>query len=305
MASRLALCIAFGASLALLVGGCPPRAEPPGYDQAARRDGRLLVFVSIQPQAYFVERIAGERARVEVLVPPGQSPETFEPTPTQMGALAGADVFFRIGVPFEDGMIARITSTVKGLNVIDTRRGVPLREFAEHGEAHTHGGHEHGADDPHIWLAPRLVEIQAGTIADELARLDPTHAEEYEANREAFVRELGALHDELAAILPEGATITVFHPSWGYFCDEFGLTQVAVEVGGKEPAPRQLQQMIEEARARRVSTIFVEPQFATASAQTIAREIGAEVVPIDPLARDWASNLRDVARKIAAAEVRQ
>ncbi len=273
----------------VLAGGCRRPVAPP-EDASPSADGRLSVFVSIPPQAYFVERIAGERVRIEVLVPPGQSPATYEPTPTQMAALAGADALLRIGVPFENGLMARIGESMPGLNVVDTRTGVPLRSFGEH-----------GAEDPHIWLAPRLVEIQAGTIADELARLDPAHADEYEANRAAFVRELDALHEELAAVLPEGATITVFHPSWGYFCDEFGLRQVAIEVGGKEPAPRRLQQMIEEARARQVSTVFVEPQFSSASAQAIAREIGAQVVSLDPLARDWADNLRDVAHKIADA----
>jgi len=292
------------ATLALLAGlpGCPPDASPP-EDRSPAAGARLSV--SIPPQAHFVERIAGERARIEVLVPPGQSPATYEPTPTQMGVLAEADVFFRIGVPFEAGLMTRIGESMPGLHVVDTRSGVPLRSFAEHGDSHDAGGaHDHGGEDPHIWLAPQLVEIQAGTIADELTRLDPAHADEYEANRARFVGELRSLHEELAAILPTGATITVFHPSWGYFCDEFGLRQVAIEVEGKEPAPRQLQQMIEDARARQVRTVFVEPQFSSASAQAIAREIGADVVAIDPLARDWAANLRDVAHKIAAAEVR-
>lgn len=288
----------------VLAGGCQPPQTSPASDSPSPPDARPTVFVSIEPQAYFAERVAGGRARVEVLVPPGQSPATYEPTPAQMAALAGADVFFRIGVPFEAGLMARIGESMPQLNVVDTRLGVPLRSFAEHGDPHEAGGaHDHGGDDPHIWLAPRLVEIQAGTIAGELARLDPAHADGYEANRVAFVEELRALHDELAGILPRGATITVFHPSWGYLCDEFGLTQVAIEVEGKEPAPRQLQQMIDDARARQVSTIFVEPQFSSASAQAIAREIGAQVVPIDPLARDWAANLRDVAHAIAVAEV--
>lgn len=306
--SAMRTAVAFGLLAAMFVAlagiiGCPHAGSPPPEPAAPVEDGRLSVFVSIPPQAYFVERVAGEHARVEVLVPPGQSPATYEPTPTQMAALADADVFFRIGVPFENGLMARIAQSMPRLEVVDTRQGVPLLSFSEHGDGQAAGtaAHDGGVKDPHIWLAPRLVETQAGVIAEELSRLDPAHADEYEANRAAFVQELRAVHDELAGILPRGVTITVFHPSWGYFCDEFGLEQVAIEVEGKEPTPRQLQRTIEQMRAEQVRTVFVEPQFATASAQAIAREIGAQVVAIDPLARDWPANLRDVAHKIAEA----
>lgn len=290
------------------LSGCRPTPQtaqenaPPADDGSATKS-KLFVFVSIPPQAYFVERVGGEMVDVQVLVPPGQSPATYEPTPMQMSALAKADVFFRIGVPFETALMERIEASMPDLNVVDMRQGVPLRTFGAHKHVAADWVSERdgGANDPHIWLAPRLVEVQIQTIAEELARLDPPHAESYYQSMRQFRTELQQLHHELEQILPAGGSFLVYHPSWGYFADEFGLKQVVVEVEGKEPGPRRLQQIIEWAREHSVNTVFVEPQFATASARSIAREIGAEVVSIDPLARDWMDNLREVARKIAAA----
>lgn len=285
------------AALALGAGCRPPSApsEGPPASSAA-----VAAFVSIDPQAYFVERIGGERVAVSVLVAPGQSPETYEPTATQMAALARCDVYFRIGLPFEDGLLERLQASMPDLNVVDTRAGVPLRGLTAHGA----GDHEHeGGKDPHIWLAPRLVIAQARTIRDELKRLDPAGAELYDENLRAFARELMALQAEITAILRpvRGREIFVFHPSYGYFVDAFGLKQVAVEVEGKEPTPRELQALIARARAAQARAIFVQPQFSTASAEAVAREIGAQVVPLDPLARDWPGNMRAMARAIVEA----
>jgi len=277
------------------LGGCRAReAEAP----LGTSDGRaaLSVFVSIPPQAYSVARVGGERVTVGVLVRPGQSPATYEPTPTQMVALTEADVFFRIGVPFENGLMARLEASTPDLNVVDTRRGIDLRPM----DADGHGDAHEAAKDPHIWLAPQLVIVQARTVCDELRRLDAAGAGEYEANLQALVADLEALDREIAETLAplRGGEILVFHPSYGYFADAYGLKQVAVEVEGKEPSPRQLQAIISRARDRNVRVIFVQPEFATTSADAIAREIGATVVPLDPLARDYMANLRDMARRI-------
>lgn len=281
-----------------LLGGCPRGASPP-QETPTESPVAVRAFVSIEPQAYFVERIGGERVRVSVLVGPGQSPATYEPTPAQMAELARADVYFRIGVPFEEGLLERLRVSMPNLNIVDTREGVPLRDMKSH-RASDHG---HGRKDPHIWLAPRLAIAQARTIRDELKRLDPEGADLYDANLRAFAREAMALHAEIAEILRpvRGKEMFVFHPSYGYFADAFGLRQVAVEIEGKEPSPRELEAIIARARAARVRAIFVQPQFATASAEAIAREIGARVVPLDPLARDWPNNLRAMAHAIADA----
>lgn len=282
------------AALALLAAGC---AREPGTEPQAPA-ATVRVCVSIPPQAFFVERIGGERVSVEVLVGPGQSPATYEPTPTQMAALDEADVYFRIGVPFEDALMDRISASMPDLNVVDLRRGITLRPIAGHG--HDHG---HGRLDPHTWLDPRLAAVQARTIEQELAGLDPAGAGIYAAGLAALEAELRQVDAQVAAQLEpvKGRQLFVFHPAFGYFADAYGLVQVPIEIEGREPAPRELEEVIELARSRGIRAIFIQPEFSDASARAIASELGAQVVRIDPLARDYLANLREMARKIRNA----
>ena len=289
-------------ALLLMAGSCTPA----GNDGArlvtpVDSSARLKVFVSIPPQAYFVERVGGERVDVDVLVRPGQSPATYEPTPKQMAALADAEVYFRIGVPFETPLIGKIAATFANLRIVDTREGITLRRMEVHGHD---GGPDHshhdGAPDPHLWLDPRLVKVQAQTICRALSKLDPARAGEFQRNLQAFQAELDEVHARLTTVLAplKGRELFVFHPAYGYFADAYGLKQVAVESGGKEPGQRSLVALIEEARRKGVRLIFVQPQFAVTAAEMIAEAIGGAVVPLDPLARDYLENLGEMASKI-------
>ncbi|MFO0840338.1 MAG: zinc ABC transporter substrate-binding protein [Phycisphaerae bacterium] len=286
------------------IAGCGQQPAESRADSAVIR-----AFVSIPPQAYFVERIGGSRVHVESLVGPGQSPHVFEPTPRQAAELAQARIYFTIGLPFEQRMIEKLCDTFRNLRFVDSGAGVPRRllesgELCAHDE-HSEHEHAHSADqsDPHIWMSPRLAKTLATNICDGLSAIDPPGAEEYRANRASLLRDLDDLHAELSAALAplRGREIFVYHAAFGYFTAEYGLRQVAVEIGGREPTPQQLADLIAHARAAGVRVVFVLPQFSKKSAEALAHEIGAAVVPIDDLSRDYVSNLRDVARKIARA----
>lgn len=256
----------------------------------------VKVFVSILPQAYFVERIGGDDVQVEVLVGPGQSPHTYEPTPKQMARLGDADIFFRIGIPLEKSLVPKISRSFPGLLIVDTRKGVTL--LASDPRGHDHD--EAGAPDPHIWLDPKRVMIQSMTICDALVRFDPARAAKYEKNLETFMNDLSMLDHELQRVFTplRKSRVYVFHPAFGYLADAYGFTQVPVEVGGKEPGARQLADLIARARADRVRVIFIQPQFSRIRAQAVAREIGGAVVPIDPLPKDYMSEMMTLARTI-------
>ncbi len=264
------------------------------------------MFVSIEPQAYFVERIGGKHVRVEVLVGPGQSPHTFDPTPKQMGRLCATDAFFRIGVPFENQLMEKLADAMAKVPSIDTREGVILRQLDGASGSHSHSAHEHGGgahageDDPHIWLDPKRVKIQAANISKGLKRIDPDHAEDYEHNLAAFCADLDELDLELrSALAPcKGRPFFVFHDAYGYFAEAYGLLQMPVEAGGKEPSAKQLVGIIDRAKELKVKLIFVDPQFSVKSAQAIAKAIGGVVVTLDPLSRDYLANLRKMARDI-------
>ncbi|MGC9317416.1 MAG: metal ABC transporter solute-binding protein, Zn/Mn family [Armatimonadota bacterium] len=279
----------------VLLAGLSCRESPEEERPGALSEPTVSAFVSIPPQAYFVERVGGIHVQVKVLVGPGHSPATYEPSPSQMSALDDADVYFRIGVPFEEALVERIQASMPDLRIVDTRRGIELRPM-EADNAHAGEGRK----DPHTWLDPDLAKVQARTICEELQDLDPQHADEYERNLDGLIADLDALDDEIArALAPfRGSEILVFHPAYGYFADAYGLKQVAIEMEGKRPTPRQLEAIIEDAQRRDIRAIFVQPQFSTASAEAIAREIDAVVVPLDPLARDYLANLREMAERI-------
>ncbi len=272
-------------------------------------------FVTIAPQKYFADKISGGLIPASVMILPGANPHAYEPKPKQMAELAKASIYFTIGDTFDTVWTERIKGTNPGITVVRTEDGVekiPMEDHHEHdgedhpeGQAEHHGGHDHGGLDPHIWLDPSLVKIQAQNIRDGLCAIDPQHADQYRANAEAFLRELDALDTEIRAILApipkERRTFLVFHPSWGYFARAYDLRQASIEIEGKEPSPRELAGIIELGREIGAKVIFVQPQFSEKSAAVIAKQIGARVVRLDPLAQDWADNLRQAAKAIAAS----
>lgn len=275
----------------------------------------IEVFVSIVPQKYFVERIGGESVQVSVMVQPGANPATYEPKPRQMVALSKAKAYFAIGVPFEAVWLNRISLANPGMTVIHTEEGIERRTM----EGHLHGEEGHSikekgegeevedhqvVKDPHIWLSPRLVKVQARNTLNGLLRIDPTRATSYEKNYKRFIAEIDALDKEIKGIFDgkgEGKVFMVFHPAWGYFAQAYGLEQVAVEMEGKEPGPVDLRELIHYAREEGIKAIFVQPEFSTKSAKAIAGAIQGEVIFANPLALDWADNLKKVAEKFEAA----
>lgn len=276
---------------------------------------QVKAFVSIAPQQYFVQKIGGDMVDVSVLVPPGADPHTYEPKPRQMAELARTAVYFAVGIDFEKAWMKKIAATNPNMRIVDTDAGIekmalPAHHHEEKGHTHSHGkkksahSHDHaGGPDPHVWLSPPLVKIQARQIADGLIAVDSANRSRYEDNMAGFLREIDALGTELKALFAgsPGARFMVFHPSWGYFAQAYGLEQVPIEIEGKDPKPAQLKELIRRAREQGIKVVFVQPQFSSKSAEMVAREIGGQVVAVDPLAADWADNLREVGRRFKAA----
>ncbi len=290
---------------------------------------KVNAFVSILPQKYFLARVGGDRVNASVLVQPGKSPATYTPTVKQMTTLSRADVYFRIGVPFENAVLPKIEKTMPGLPVVDTRKGIELiamaahhhheekhegdhehgehedehHEHAEHEGEHEADGrddHEHGGKDPHIWLDPNLVKIQARTMRDALSELDPEGAETYKTNCAAFVEDLDALDRKLRQTLApmKGKNLFVYHPAFGYFARAYELEQRPIEIAGKSPSARKLAELIEQMKKEGARVIFVQPQFSRKSAEIIADAVGGAVVAMNPLAEDYIANLESMAEAV-------
>ncbi len=268
----------------------------------------LEVFVSVLPQATFVARVGGEHVKVDALTRPGQSPETFEPTPQQVAELAQADLFIGIGMPFEQAWMPRLQAANPRMRVMDARAGMDLLPLDPHGHEDDQGPagqvpQAKAVGDPHLWTSPLLVARMSADIRDTLSALDPAHAEDYAHNQARFVAELESLDQEIRSQLQDlpSRKFLVFHPAWGYFAQAYGLTQVPIEQGGKEPGARTLVTLIEQAKRDQIRVVFSQPESDPRFAEQIARAIGGQVIAIDPLAPDYVANLREVARQIATA----
>jgi zinc transport system substrate-binding protein len=270
-ARRLAACLA-----AALLGAMAHATDKP------------LIAVSVVPQAYFVERIAGPLVDVEVLVPPGANEASFEPTMRQMQAVSRAVLYLKVGHPgflFEQAWLGRLAATNPSMRVVDGSAGVPSDV------------------DPHVWVAPSAVRVIARNLEAALADLLPSHRPELAANLAAFEHDIDLLDAELRQKLAPyaGRRFLVVHPAWSRFARDYGLEQMSIEEEAKEPSPMQLARRIEEARAAGIRTVFVQPQVSRKEAEMVASQLGGRVAILDPLAKDWPANLRAVAKALAAA----
>ena len=261
----------------------------------------VIVVVSVEPHAFLVEQIGGGRVRVEVLVPAGKEPETYQATPDKLRVLSYAQVFFRTGMPMEEPLIPKLQSLSKQLHIVDLRGSLSLRILEIHscyGSDHIH----HGQTDPHIWFAPTLLKTEAETVLRTLQQCDPDGSEMYQENYDNLLLKIEAVRSEIAEILAskQNEIVFVFHPAYGYFCEEFGLQQWAIEYDGKSPKPQQIADLIEEIKKlRSVPNIFVQPEFSRSSAQAAAEAIGANVVVHSPLERNVLDSMLRFARLIA------
>ncbi len=280
----------------LLALGSVACGSRPASEATANRP--LAVAVSVLPQKYIVERIGGPTVSVSVLIGPGQSPVTYDPTPRQMASLAGTRLYFTMGLEFERAWLGRMRAVHPDMTVVHMLgdiRLLPLEGAIEPGEE--------GGQDPHVWMSPRLARVMAGTIRDALAEALPERRELFDLNYRRFGDHLDELDGEIREILRDLPTRTfmAFHPAWRYFAEEYGLRQIPIESHGKEPGARSLARLINRAREERVRVLVVQEQFSRTTAETVGHAVGARVISLDPLAEDYVNNLRLVAEALAEA----
>jgi len=261
----------------------------------------INAVVSIAPELTFVKAIGGDKIDVSLMVQVGNSPHTYEPKPSQMTAIAKADLYFAIDVEFEHVWLPKFHSLNEKMQIIDLADGVTKIEMA-HGH-HAHETHdEHDGKDPHIWTSPANVKVIAQNIYKALSTIDSTNTKYYENNLNRFLTKIDNTDKqikELLSTLKSSRKFMVFHPSWGYFAKAYNLEQIAVEVEGKSPKPRELVHLIKEAKEEKVSAIITQPEFSDASAKVIANELHIPVVKISPMAKNWSDTLIFMAKTVA------
>ncbi len=269
---------------------------------------KVQVVVSIPPQTYFVRQIGGDLVDVISMLPEGGFPHTYEPTPKQMKLLSKADMYVRIRVEFENAWWEKMLAANPDMYVVDSTVGI---DFIE-GQAHDYHkdadkSHKQDADeiaqrrDPHIWLSPKMVKLQGETICEGLIYVDPKNKATYTTNKEAFLKALDDLDRDIQEMLANLKTrkFMVFHPSWAYFARDYNLEQIPIEIEGKEPSAVEMTTLMETAKDENIRVIFVQPQTSRRSVEIIAKQIGANVEILNPLAINWMENMRTVAETLA------
>lgn len=283
-------------SLLLMLVSCSDR---PAANQ------EKIVTVSILPQKFLVESLCGDHFKVRVLLPPGANHETFEPTPGDMAGLEGASLYVSTGLlDFERNWLPRFTGSMKQLTVVNCSKGIELLggHNHDHGDQKRHEDDDHNTGlDPHIWLSPQAMKLQAIAVTHSLVSSDSTNVQFYISRLEKFNQLVDSTDQEIRKILmnSKGKAFMIFHPALAYFARDYGLEQISIEEEGKEPSASKIQSLIDIARSKNIKCILVSKEFDLRHAEAIAKEINAKVVTFDPMAENWVSNMTELARIIS------
>lgn len=261
-----------------------------------------IISVSILPQKYFTEQIAGQGYKINVLIPPGASPATYEPTPRQMQELTDSDVYLRIGeIAFERAWIERYQNQNPTLEVYDLSKGIDLiRSEEEHNHHDHHADHRHVGPDPHIWLSPENALIISENIYHSLSNIYPSDSARFQEGLQKLkkiINEIDSLYKSRSSQL-QAKEFLIYHPALTYLAEDYGMTQHVLEFEGKEPPPSHIAKIIRTAREQDIDFIFVQKQFSLDNAESLAREIDARVIPIDPLAEDWPGEMKKILNQL-------
>lgn len=254
-----------------------------------------IAIVSVAPHKFFVEKIAGDTVKVIVIVPATSTPHSYEPSPRQIMEAAKADVWFRIGEGFEKKAIQALQAYRPQMKIVDLRYKLPLIP-APH---HCHSGNCCSADgaDLHIWLSLKMAQIEAETIAASLQTLYPQNKDFYQENLVKFLGELQTRDNRFKELFAndKGRVVMVSHPAYAYFCRDYDLQQLSIEVEGKEPTPQTMNKILERARGLKINTVFTQAQYGIKGATLIAELLSAKVVDLNPYAEDYLKSMDDIA----------
>lgn len=280
-------------------------------------EGKRMLTVTIEPQRYFLDQIVGNAFAINTLVPPGSSPETYEPAPSVMVDMAKSDIYFMVGdLGFENAWSKRLAENNPNVAIVNCSEGIERMEghdhshdqehYHAHDHDHHHGDitahvHAHSGVDPHVWSSPRAVKVLVRNMLDAVVKLDPDNEETFRTNFDTLsvkIERTDSLIRDLLKDAPSKSFI-IYHPALGYFARDYGLHQISIEFEGKSPSPSQIKEIVDVARKEKINTIFIERGFDTKNASVIAQEIGAEVFEIDPLRYEWDEELLRIATILA------
>lgn len=259
-------------------------------------ENKISLIVTVPPQAEFVKKIGGNKVKVTIMVPPGANPHTYEPLPEQLKEINNAKIYAQVGsgIEFENTWMEKISSINKNMVIINCSNGITFIPNIKTDSEHS--GELKNQYDTHVWVSPKNAKIMVENIYKTLIQVDPANKDYYTTNKNKYLKELNDSDKEITESVSgsKNKIIMVYHPSWSYFCKDYGLTQLAIEKNGKEPTPQEITNLIDMARRDNIKIIFISPQFSRKSADMIASEIGGQVISVDDMDQNYISNLNNI-----------
>ena len=270
-------------------------------------DNKAIFTVTIDPQRYFLEHLVEGNFTVNTLVPPGTSPETYEPAPSLMVDMSKSKLYFMVGdLGFEKAWSKRLAQNNKNIEIVDCSQGIELIEGDEHTHTDDHGhSHTHAGLDPHIWSSPdAAIEINKNML-NKVIEFDPENEETYLSNFKKLISIINNTDSIISGLLTDIPTrsFIIFHPSLGYFAHQYDLHQYSIEFEGKNPSPAQMRFLIDTAIKENINTVFIQRGFDEKNAEVVAKEIGADIFEIDPLNYNWNTELIKIAEILSREKV--
>lgn len=263
--------------------------------QGEQRSTRLQIATTIAPAAQVITEIADSLVTVTTLLPQGNNPENYEPTPQAIQALASSAAYFYMGdLGFERSWVERIHTMQPALQLVRLDQDLV-------GSAHLHNGNPTNLHDPHYWTSIRGLRSMGKSIYSSLCRIDTMHRAQYDAGYQRFIQRLEHVEHTIKEQLSDipSRAFVIYHPSLSEFAEEYGLKQLVIEQDGKEPTPQHIQALIEEAKKLGVRVVFIQQEFDSKLIESIAKELDTRMVVINPLGGGWEEQLLLITRALS------
>lgn len=278
---------------------------------------KIGVIVSIAPEVEFVRAVGGDKVDVTLMVPSTADVHTYEPLPSQLSKVAGAQIYVMVGsgVEFENNYMDKLISSNPNMLIVNASEGIQLIPSSEDSETEnsedettesheddtsheveTENHHEHGIYDPHVWTSPRNAKTMVNNIYEGLVEVDPENQEYYQKNRDEYLKKLDELDRNTTELLKDKTRpILIFHPAFAYYARDYNLTMIGVMVNDEEPSPQRIAMMVDTAQENNITVVYVEPQYDPKYMDAIASQIEGQVLLVSDLDENYLENMQNVA----------
>lgn len=276
-------------AITVFFSGCTKLKNDLGNNTTSNKP---TIAVSIVPEETFVRKVCKDKVNIVTMIPPGASPESYEPTPKQMIDFENADLYFCIGVQSENNCILE--------NISSDTKVVHLEDKVAEKYDFIYIGKER---DPHIWMSPKRVIIMVENIADEMSIIDPDNKDYYNKNADEYIKHLEKLDLDMSTMLESitNRKFIVFHPAFNYLASDYDLDVYNLEKEGKEASPKQLQEMIDFAKQEGVKVIFYQAEVDSSQSEAFAENIGGKTMILSPLSANYIENYENMIKLIKEA----